>query len=128
MIDPSGIEGTTHEIPARTQSISTKLNSYKNERPMIETKAIIIFSIKAYELVYNMIPTKITTSIAPAGIGIPNNICNAIAPPKISANEVETDATIADPSMVLESNGGVCKVAASERHNPVAMPKWATLC
>jgi len=66
--------------------------------------------------------------IAPIRIGIPKSIFNAIAPPSNSASEVDTDATIADESTDRETHRGICMVAASDKHRPVAIPRWATLC
>ena len=42
-----------------------------------------------------MISTKASTSAAPIRTGTPNSICNAIAPPSSSANDVETEASMA---------------------------------
>ena len=36
---------------------------------------------------------------------MPNSICNAIAPPRISASDVEIDASTADPSTVRDTAG-----------------------
>jgi hypothetical protein len=106
----------------------TSESSYKNDKPMTDTKAIIHFSIILYELVYNMIATKIVTKIAPALMGMSKSIFKAIAPPKISASEVEIEASIAEEIRIFENRGFIWIAAASERHNPVAIPKWATLC
>lgn len=51
-----------------------------------------------------------------------------MAPPRISANEVEIDASTAVANIGREIHFGVYLVAASDRHNPVTIPKWATLC
>jgi hypothetical protein len=52
----------------------------------------------------------------------------AIAPPRISASEVETEARTANESTDFEAQGFKYIVAASDRHNPVAIPRCATLC
>lgn len=59
---------------------------------------------------------------------MPNSICKAMAPPRISANEVETLARTALATMGRPTQLGVYFTAASLRHKPVTMPKWATLC
>lgn len=64
-----------------------------------------------------------------AGItGIPVNIEIAKAPPKISANAVAIDAATAVRRRNPDKKSGKCVVAASARHRPVTIPKWATLC
>ena len=70
--------------------------------------------------------TKVT--IMAHGMGIPNSICKAIAPPKISAKDVEMEAKTAVANMGFETQAGVYFVAASDRQRPVTIPKWATLC
>ena len=89
---PCGILGTTHARTAIGQSISTKKSSYKKDKPMTDTNAIIARSIFLYELENSMIMTKRVVSMEPHTIGISNSICNAIATPKISASEVDIDA------------------------------------
>src|SRR5512133_1571716 len=101
IIDPFGNEGVTHPLTALSQLISTSESSYRNANPMIETNAMIHFSITLYVLEYSMIITKMVTSIAPALIGILNNMFSAMAPPRISARDVETDASIAEESKSL---------------------------
>lgn len=61
-------------------------------------------------------------------MGIPNNICRAMAPPNISASDVETEASTALPKMGRDSQRGAYFSAASLKHSPVTMPKCATLC
>ena len=51
-----------------------------------------------------------------------------MAPPKISAKEVATEAITADAKMGTLTQRGRYLVAASDRHSPEAMPKWAALC
>ena len=51
-----------------------------------------------------------------------------MAPPRISANEVEMEANTAVPNTGRESHLGQYCVAASLKHKPVTIPKWATLC
>ena len=51
-----------------------------------------------------------------------------MAPPRISAREVEIDASTAVPRIGRDTHLGVYLVAASERQSPVTIPKWATLC
>ena len=41
---------------------------------------------------------------------------------------VDTAARTALESTALDAAGRMCLVAASDRHRPVAMPRWATLC
>ena len=64
----------------------------------------------------------------PAFIGILNNICNAIAPPKISAKEVDILANIAEPNIGTDKGRRIYFVVASARQSPVTIPKCATLC
>ncbi len=104
-IEPLGNDGVTQPAIAPFQSIFTNESSYKNESPMTDTKAIIHFSIIRYEFVYSIIITKIVTINAPARIGILNNMCKAMAPPRISAREVEMDASMADDNKSLEYDG-----------------------
>lgn len=61
-------------------------------------------------------------------MGMPNSICKAMAPPRISASEVEMEASTAVPRMGRDTHDGVYRVAASERQSPVTMPRCATLC
>ena len=75
-----------------------------------------------------MTSTNTVVSTEPQIIGISNSICRAMAPPKISASEVDIDASTAVPSMGRATHEGVYFVAASDRHKPVTMPKCATLC
>ena len=44
-IEPSGKEGVTQPLIASVHSTETIFNSSKNEKPIIDTKAMIIFSI-----------------------------------------------------------------------------------
>ena len=69
----------------------------KKERPITDTKAMIPRSIRLYELVKSNISTNTVVSTAPAIIGISNNISSAMAPPNISASEVEMLASTALP-------------------------------
>ena len=85
-------------------------------------------SIFLYELVKSMMETKSVVNTAPHIIGISNNISNAMAPPRISAREVEIDASTAVPRIGRDTHLGVYLVAASERQSPVTIPRWATLC
>ena len=68
------------------------------------------------------------TITAPALIGIPNSIRRAMAPPSISAREVDTLASMADPRIGRLSTCGMYLLVASERQRPVTIPRWATLC
>ena len=70
----------------------------------------------------------IVVSTAPVGMLIPKSICNAIAPPNISASEVEMLAKIALTTMGRPAHLGEYFTAASLKHRPVTMPRWATLC
>ena len=85
-------------------------------------------SIFLYELVKSMIETKSVVNTAPHIIGISKSISNAMAPPRISAKEVEIDANTAVPRIGRDTHLGVYLVAASERQSPVTIPRWATLC
>ena len=85
-------------------------------------------SIRLYELVKSNISTNTVVSTAPAIIGISNNISSAMAPPNISASEVEMLASTALPSMGRAIHFGVYLLAASLKHSPVTIPKCATLC
>ena len=67
--------------------------------------------------------TKIVINTAPILIGISNNISRAIAPPNISASEVDTDAITALPNTGREIHLGVYLLAASLKHNPVTIPR-----
>ena len=95
-------EVITHPLIAESHSIFTNESSYRNDNPMTDTKAIIHFSIILYELVNSIIITKIVVSRAPALTGIPKSIFRAMAPPNISASDVETDANIADRRSIRE--------------------------
>ena len=85
-------------------------------------------SIFLYELVKSMIETKSVVNIAPHIIGISKSISKAMAPPRISAKEVDIDASTAVPRIGRDTHLGVYLVAASERQSPVTIPRWATLC
>ena len=61
-------------------------------------------------------------------IGIPVSIDIAIPPPNISANAVDIEASTAVINTNRDNLTGRYSVAASERHLPVTIPKWATLC
>lgn len=75
-----------------------------------------------------MIETKTVVNIAPHMMGISNSISKAMAPPRISASEVEMEASTAVPNIGRDTHLGVYLVAASERQSPVTIPRWATLC
>ena len=62
---------------------------------------------------------------APAFIGISNNISKAIAPPSISASEVDMLANIADPNIGRETVLRIYLLVASARHNPVTIPQMS---
>ena len=66
--------------------------------------------------------TKKCSQHRPHIIGISNSISNAMAPPRISANEVEIDTNTAVPKMGRDTHLGVYFVAASERQSPVTIP------
>ena len=72
--------------------------------------------------------TKSVVNTEPHIIGISNNICKAMAPPNISASEVEIEASTAVPNIGRDTHLGVYCVAASDKHKPVTIPKCATLC
>ena len=75
-----------------------------------------------------MMSTKRVVSTAPHTIGMLNSISKAMAPPRISAREVDMEANTAVPRIGLEIHLGVYLVAASLKQSPVTMPKCATLC
>src|SRR5664280_2566172 len=127
-IEPSGNEGFTHATPACNQSILTRNNSYRKESPIIETKPMIHFSIFLYEFENSIIKTKTVIRMAPSFNGILKSIFKAIEPPRISASEVETEASTAKDRTDFETTGFKYIIAASERHRPVAIPRCATLC
>ena len=72
--------------------------------------------------------TKTVVSTEPHIMGMSSNICSAMAPPNISAREVDMEASTAVPNIGRDTHLGVYCVAASDRHSPVTMPKCATLC
>ena len=72
--------------------------------------------------------TKTVVSTEPHIMGMSSNICSAIAPPNISAREVDMEASTAVPNIGRDTHLGVYCVAASDRHSPVTMPRCATLC
>jgi hypothetical protein len=72
--------------------------------------------------------TNTVTRVAPVVIGILNNMLRAMELPRISATEVETEASTAKESIALDTTGFIYIVAASERQRPVAIPRCATLC
>ena len=95
---------------------------------MMLTNPMIHFSNLRYELEKSRIMIVISVMIAPIRIGMLKSICKAMAPPSISASEVDTEATMADESTERDTHLGVCSVVASDRQSPVAIPKCATLC
>ena len=72
--------------------------------------------------------TKTVVSTEPHIMGMSSNICSAMAPPNISAREVDMEASTAVPNIGRDTHLGVYCVAASYRHSPVTMPRCATLC
>ena len=52
-------------------------------------------------------------------MGMSNSIYKAMAPPNISASEVEMEASTAVPNMGRDTQEGVYLVAASDKHKPV---------
>ena len=97
---PSGMEGTTMPAAARAQSVSVSVSSYRNEKPMSETKAMMPFSTRLYELVSSRKAQSKVEMAAPIMSGSPKSIWRAMAAPRISASEVETEA-----AMALSSTG-----------------------
>ena len=95
----SGKVGFTQPVRAAPHSTSTNISSYRNDSPMMETNRIIQRSILLYVFVSNIPMQAAVTITAPTLIGIPNSIRSAIAPPKISASEVEMLAPIAESKM-----------------------------
>ena len=72
--------------------------------------------------------TKTVVSTEPHIMGMSSNICSAMAPPNISAREVDMEASTAVPNIGRDTHLGVYCVAASDRHSPVTIPRCATLC
>ena len=64
----------------------------------------------------------------PIAICILKSIFKAIAPPKSSARVVETEAMVAVDNIDRDAHLFMCRVQASDRQRPVAIPKCATLC
>ena len=124
----SGKVGFTQPTTACPQSTSTNASSYRNESPIMDTNAMIQRSVLLYVLLNSMARHTMVTITAPALIGIPNNIRRAMAPPSISAREVDMLASMADPRIGRLSTRGMYLLVASERQRPVTMPRWATLC
>ena len=62
--------------------------------------------------------TKTVVRTAPQTIGMSSNISSAMAPPRISASDVEMEASTAVPNMGRDTHLGVYCVAASERAKP----------
>ena len=94
-----------------------------NDKPITDTKAMMERSIFLYEFVKSMMETKTVVKTAPQTIGMSSNISSAMAPPRISASDVEMEASTAVPSMGRDTHLGVYCVAASERQSPVTIPK-----
>lgn len=66
--------------------------------------------------------TKSVVNTEPHIIGISNNICKAMAPPNISASEVEIEASTAVPNIGRDTHLGVYCVAASDNINRSQFP------
>ena len=128
-IDFASTKGITIPFAACPQLICGIIKiSSKSAIPIKLTKPIITFSILGYELLNKNQITKPAVKIAPTTIGNLKSICKAIAPPKISATAVEIEAKTPVPKTVLLSQGLRYWVAFSDKHFPVTIPKWATLC
>ena len=95
---------------------------------MTDTKAMMMRSMRLYVLENSMMSTNIVVNTAPHTIGILNSISSAMAPPNISAKEVDMEANTAVPRIGLDTHLGVYLVAASLKQSPVTIPKCATLC
>ena len=95
---------------------------------MMETNMMIQRSILLYVLLSSMIRQATVTITAPIFIGMLNSIRNAMAPPSISASEVDILASIADPRIGRLSARGIYLLVASDKQSPVTIPRWATLC
>ena len=85
-------------------------------------------SIFLYEFENSMMTTNMVVRTAPHTIGMLNSISKAMAPPNISANEVEMEASTALPNIGRDIHLGQYLVAASLKQRPVTIPKCATLC
>ena len=59
---------------------------------------------------------------------MPNSMLMAMAAPSTSATSVEMAANTAEAIRKRPVRAGRWRVAASERHSPVAMPRCAALC
>ena len=94
----------------------------------MDTNIMIHRSILLYVLLNNIIIQAIVTITEPAFTGIPNSMSRAIAPPRISARDVDILASIAELSMGREKGLRIYLFVASAKHRPVTIPKWATLC
>jgi len=114
-------------MAASTQLTWTIANSIINEKPIIATKPIIIFSNQRYVLINNITNTTATIKTEPIGTGILNKILSPIAPPNTSASEVETDAITAVDKTNLDLIGFKNLVVASLKHKPVTIPNFAEL-
>ncbi len=90
---------------------------------MTETKPMTARSIFLYELVKSRMSTTMVTNSEPMGMAMPKSICRAMAPPRISANEVDTLARMALTTIGRPTHLGVYFTAASLKHRPVTMPK-----
>ena len=60
-----------------------------------------------------MTTTNTVVKTEPHMMGMSNSICKAMAPPNISASEVEMEASTAVPNMGRDTQEGVYLVAAS---------------
>ena len=71
---------------------------------------------------------KPAASRAPTISGRPVSMLRPMAAPSSSARAVATQAIMALPSIMTRSQGLKNFEAASERHRPVTIPRWAALC
>ena len=86
---------------------------------MMDTKVIIQRSILLYVLLSNMPMQTAVTMTAPTLMGRPKSMRKAIAPPKISAKEVEILANMAEAIMGRLSELGRYRFVASDRQQGV---------
>ena len=70
-----------------------------------------------------MMSTAAVVSTDPVGMLMPKSICRAMAPPRISASEVEMLARMALTMIGRPTHFGAYFTAASLRQRPVTIPR-----
>ena len=89
---------------------------------------MIHFSTLLYELSSSRLPANTAVSVAPTGRGMEKSMRRAMAPPRISAMLVMTEAPKALSSTTRPMAQGKYSVMASAMHLPVTIPRCAALC